>query len=64
MNPHLGKAPDCLNCCRLVKLIKEKLAITEDTGEIIQALTVVPCDLSISKVAEVFNVLEYTARQA
>ena len=48
----------------MVELIKEKLAITEDRGEIIQLLTIVPCDLSISKVAEVFNVSVYTARQA
>ena len=62
--PALGQSTDCLNCCRLVELIKEKLAITEDRGEIIQLLTVVTCDLSISKVAEVFNISGYTARQA
>ena len=62
--PTLGQSTDCLNCCRLVELIKEKLAITEDRGEIIQLLTIVPCDLPISKVVEVFKVPEYTARQA
>ena len=54
---------DCLNClnyCRLLELVKKKLAIFEDRGEIIQLLTIVPCDESISKVAEVFNVSEYT----
>ena len=40
------------------------LLITEDRGEIIQLLTIVFCDLSIFKNAEVFNVSEYTARQA
>ena len=39
------------------------LLITEDRGEIIQLLTIVFCDLSIFKNA-VFNVSEYTARQA
>ena len=48
----------------MVELIKERLAITEDRGEIIQLLTTVPCNLSISKVAEVFNVSEYNERQA
>ena len=62
--PALGQSIDCLNCCWLVELIKEKVAITEDRGEIIQLLTIVPCDLSISKVAEVFNFSEYTAKQA
>ena len=57
----LGQSTDHLNCCRLVELINEKLAITEDRWEIIQLLTNVPCDLLISKVAEVFNVSEYTA---
>ena len=57
----LGQSTDHLNCCRLVELINEKLAITEDRWEIIQLLTIVPCDLLISKVAEVFNVSEYTA---
>ena len=60
----LAQSADCLNCCRLVKLIKEKLAITEDKGEIIQFSTIVPSDLSISKAAKVFNVSEYTAGQA
>ena len=49
MNPHLDEA---------------QTAITEDRGEVIQLLTIVPCNLSMSKVAEVFNVSEYTARQA
>ena len=40
------------------------LLITEDRGEIIQLLTIVFCDLSIFKNAEVFSVSEYTARQA
>ena len=48
----------------MVELIKEKLATTEDRGKIIQLLTIVPCDLSISKVREVFIISEYTARQA
>ena len=48
----------------MVELIKEKLAITEDRGKFIQLLTIVSRDLSISKVAEVFNVPEYNARQA
>ena len=48
----------------MVELIKEKLAITEDRGEITQLLTNVIGDLSISKVAEVSNISEYTARQA
>ena len=62
--PSVGQSTDCLNCCRLVELIKEKLVVTEDRGEIIQLLTIVPCDLPICKVAEAFNVSEYTARQA
>ena len=61
--PTLGQSTDCLNCCRLVEMIKKKLAITEDKGKIIQLKTIVPCDLSISKVAEVFGVSECTARQ-
>ena len=48
----------------MVELIKEKFAITEDRGEIIQLLTIVPCDLLIFKFGEVLNVSEYTARQA
>ena len=62
--PTPGQSIDCLNCCWLVELIKKKLGITEDRGEIIQLLTISPYDLSISKVAEVFNISEYTARQA
>ena len=62
--PAFGQSSDCLNCCWMVKLIKERLAVTEDRREIIQLSTIVPCDLSISKVAEIFNVSEYTARQA
>ena len=62
--PALGQSTDCLNCCWLDELIKEKLVITENRGEIIQLLTIVPCDLSISKVSEVLNISEYTARQA
>ena len=34
--PALGQSTDHLNCCQLLELIKEKLAITEDRGEIIQ----------------------------
>ena len=34
--PALGPSTDHLNCCQLLELIKEKLAITEDRGEIIQ----------------------------
>ena len=34
--PALGQNTDHLNCCQLLELIKEKLAITEDRGEIIQ----------------------------
>ena len=60
--PTFGESTNCLNYCRLLELIKKKLAITEDRGEIIQLLTIVPCDESISKVAEVFNVSEYTIR--
>ena len=48
----------------MVELIKERLAVTEDRREIIQLSTIVPCDLSMSKVAEIFYVSEYTARQA
>ena len=62
--PALGQSTDCLHCCQLVEQIKEKLAITENREEIIQLLTIVFCDLSISKVAEVFNISEYTAREA
>ena len=62
--PALGQRTDCLNCCQLINLLKEKLPITEDRGGIIQLFTIIPCDLSISKVAEVFNVSEYPARQA
>ena len=61
--PALGQNTDCLNCWQLVELIKEKLAITEDRGEII-ILTIVPCNLSTSKVAEVFNISEQNARKA
>lgn len=59
-----SQSKDCSNCSRLVELIKEKLTITEDRNKIIQLLTIVPCDFSISKVAEVFNVSTYTATQA
>ena len=31
--PLLGQSTDCLNCCWLVELIKEKLAIAEDRGK-------------------------------
>ena len=34
--PTLGQSTDQLNCCQLLELIKEKLAITEDRGENIQ----------------------------
>ena len=61
--PTLGQSTDCLNCCRLVELIQEKFAITADRGKITQLLTIVPCNLSISEVGEVFNISEYTARQ-
>ena len=61
--PALGQNTDCLNCWQLVELIKEKLAFTEDRGEII-ILTIVPCNLSTSKVAEVFNISEQNARKA
>ena len=37
--------------------------ITEDKGEIIELLAIIPCHLSISKVAEIFNISEYTTRQ-
>ena len=62
MNLHLNKT-DCLDCCWLVELFKEKLVITEDKGEIIELLTIIRCHLSISKVAEIFNISEYTTRQ-
>ena len=62
--PAFGQSKDYLNCSRLVELVKEKLAITEDRGEIIPLLTIVPCNLSVSKVAKVFIISEYTARQA
>ena len=62
--PLLGQSTDCLNCCWLVELIKEKLAIAEDRGKMFQLLTILPCDISISKVAEDFKVSEYTTRQA
>lgn len=58
-----SQSKDCSNFSRLVELIKEKLTITEDRNKIIQLLTIVPCDFSISKVAEVFNVSTYTATQ-
>ena len=60
--PLLGQSTDCLNW--LVELIKEKLAIAEDSGKMFQLLTILPCDISISKVAEDFKVSEYTTRQA
>ena len=46
--PAPGQSTDCLHCCQLVEQIKEKLAITENREEIIQLLTIVFCDLSIS----------------
>ena len=60
--PTLVHSSDCSNCSSLIELIKEKLAVTDDRREIIQLLTIVPCDLSISKIAEIFNVSEYTAK--
>ena len=38
----LGDNTDCLNCCQLVGMIKDKLKITKDRNEIIQLLTIVP----------------------
>ena len=55
---------DCSNCSQLTRLIKKKLAVTNDRREIIQLLTIVPCDLSISKIVGIFNVSEYTAKQS
>ena len=55
---------DCSNCSQLTRLIKKKLAVTNDRREIIQLLTIVPCDLSISKIVRIFNVSEYTAKQS
>ena len=34
--PTLGQSTDCLNCYQLVELIKEKTAINEGRGDIIQ----------------------------
>ena len=52
----LCQSTDCLHCCQYSELIKKKLAISNNTGEIIQLLTIVPWDLSTSKVAVVFSV--------
>ena len=62
--PTLGKSTDCSSCSRLVELIKEKLANTENRTEIIQLLTIVPCDFSVAKVVEVFKVSQNAAKQA
>ena len=60
--PTLVHSSDCSNCSQMIELIKEKLTVTNDRREIIQLLSIVPCDLSISKIAEIFNVSEYTAK--
>ena len=41
--PTLGQSTDCLNCYPLIELIKEKTAITECRGDIIQLLTTIHC---------------------
>ena len=62
--PTLDTNMDCSNCARLVELIKEKLSTTKERSEIVRLLTIVPNDFTISKVVEVFNVSEYSAKRA
>ena len=62
--PTLDTNTDSSSCARLVELIKEKLSTTKERSEIVCLLTIVPNDFTISKVVEVFNVSEYSAKQA
>ena len=48
----------------MVELIKEKLSITKERSEIIHFLTIVPNNFTISKNVEVFNVSQYSVKQA
>ena len=52
------------NFDRLMQLIKEKLSTIKTNREIIQVLTLAPETWSIKKVANFFNVTEYTAHKA
>ena len=48
----------------MVKLIKEKPFITKERSKTIRLLTIVPNDFRISKIADMFNVCEHSAKQA
>ena len=48
----------------MVKLIKEKPFITKERSKTIRLLTIVPNDFRISKIVEMFNVCEHSAKQA
>ena len=52
------------NFDRLMQLIKEKFSTIKTNREIIQVLTLAPETWSIKKVANFFNVTEYTAHKA
>ena len=54
---------DCDNCEKLMKLIKEKVFVS-DRDQAIQMLTLVPDDWPIPKTADYFEVTQYTVKQA